>query len=126
MKTPTMLLLAASFMRAMPTCLGGRSLCRILPLVALWAAGSFGQGRPWGGLPKDDSQAVSWYRKAAEAGDARGMVNLGVMYASRWGGLPKDDSQAVSWFRKAVEAGNALGMANLGFMYSEGRGGLPK
>src|SRR6516225_7829546 len=118
MKTPTMLLLAASFMRAMPTCLGGRSLCRILPLVALWAAGSFGQGRPGGGLPKDDSQAVSWYRKAAEAGDAAGMANLGFMYEKGRGGLPKDDSQAVSWYRKAAEAGNARGMANLGFMYA--------
>lgn len=27
---------------------------------------------------KDDVQAVNWYRKAAEAGDTRGMVNLGL------------------------------------------------
>jgi TPR repeat protein len=53
-----------------------------------------------GGLPKDDSQAVSWFRKSAEAGDATGMANLGVMYVSGRGGLPKDDGQAVSWFRK--------------------------
>ena len=32
-----------------------------------------------GGLPKDDAQAVSWYRKAADAGDPRGMSGLGLM-----------------------------------------------
>jgi TPR repeat protein len=77
-------------------------------------------------LPKDDSQAVRWYRKAAAAGDARGMVNLGVMYEKGRGGLPKDDSQAVSWYRKGAEAGDAIGMVNLGVMYESGRGGLPK
>ena len=33
-----------------------------------------------GGLAKDDTQAVIWYRKAAEAGNATGMSNLGFMY----------------------------------------------
>ena len=66
-----------------------------------------------GGLPKDDSQAVSWFRKAVEAGDALGMANLGVMYANGQGGLPKDDSQAVSWYRKAAEAGDAYAVAAL-------------
>jgi hypothetical protein len=47
---------------------------------------------------RSDSQAVSWYRKAAETGDALGMANLGFMYSSGRGGLPKDDSQAVSWY----------------------------
>jgi TPR repeat protein len=64
-------------------------------------------------LPKDDSQAVSWFRKAAEAGDARGMANLGFMYENGRGGLPKDDGQAVSWFRKAAEAGNEYAVAAL-------------
>lgn len=30
-----------------------------------------------GGLPKDLAQAVSWYRKAADAGDAESMHYLG-------------------------------------------------
>ena len=79
-----------------------------------------------GGLPKDDAQAVIWYRKAAEAGDGRAMANLGIMYETARGGLPKDDAQAVSWYRKAVDAGDGRGMARLGEMYSHGRGGLPK
>jgi TPR repeat protein len=79
-----------------------------------------------GGLTKDDVQAVSWYRKAADAGDARGMTNLGMMYEHGRGGLPRDDVQAVSWFRKGAEAGRARGMTLLGWMYEHGRGGLAK
>jgi uncharacterized caspase-like protein len=63
-----------------------------------------------------ESQAVSWYRKAAEAGDALGMNNLGFMYANGRGGLPKDEAQAVSWYRKAAEAGDALGMGTVSNM----------
>ena len=44
--------------------------------------------------------------KAAEAGDAPGMYNLGVMYKNGGGGLPKDEAQAVRWYQKAAEAGD--------------------
>ena len=58
------------------------------------------------GVPKNASQAVTWYRKAAEQGDADAQFNLGVMYA-KGVGVPKDASQAVTWFRKAAEQGHA-------------------
>ena len=58
-----------------------------------------------GGLPKDDAQAVRWFRKAADAGHAGRMTWLGVMYEKGRGGLPKDDAQAVSWYRKAAQMG---------------------
>ncbi len=32
------------------------------------------------GVPKDDQQAVFWYRKAAEQEDAGAQHNLGLMY----------------------------------------------
>ena len=32
------------------------------------------------GVPEDDAEAVHWYRKAAEQGDANAQNNLGVMY----------------------------------------------
>jgi hypothetical protein len=79
-----------------------------------------------GGLPKDDVLAASWFRKAADAGDATAMSNLGVMYANGMGGLPKDDAQAVIWYRNAADAGDAFAMNSLGAMYANGRGGLPK
>jgi hypothetical protein len=65
---------------------------------------------------KDELEA---HRKAAEAGDAAGMNNLGVMYAIGKG-VAKNDAEALRWFRKAVEGGQ--GMTNLGNMYSAGRG----
>jgi len=77
-----------------------------------------------GGLAKDDVQAESWWRKAAEAGSGLGMEKLGSMYAVGRGGLAKDDVQALSWFRKAAEAGDATGMRMLGIMYLTGQGGL--
>ena len=34
------------------------------------------------GVPKNDAEAVTWYRKAAEQGYANAQFNLGYMYAS--------------------------------------------
>jgi TPR repeat protein/Zn-dependent protease with chaperone function len=73
-----------------------------------------------------DVYALSWFRKAAEAGEAHGMSGLGFMYENGRGGLSRDDVQAVSWYRKATDAGNARAMANLGRMYAFGLGGLPR
>ena len=61
------------------------------------------------------------FRKAAEAGDARGMNNLGYCYENG-SGVTKDQAEAVKWYRKAAEAGDALGMTNLGFCYANGSG----
>jgi TPR repeat protein len=58
------------------------------------------------GVPKDDAQAAIWYRKAADAGDGVGMMNVGVMYANGRG-VPRDDAQAAIWYRKAADAGDA-------------------
>ena len=66
-------------------------------------------------------QAVNWYRKAAEQGDARGQFYLGFMYA-KGQGVPQDYKEAEKWFRKAAEQGNADAQLNLGFMYDNGQG----
>jgi len=58
-----------------------------------------------GGLRKDDEIAVGWYRKAAEAGSALAMSNLGVMYQNGAGGLPKDIDEARRWHKKAAALG---------------------
>ena len=59
-----------------------------------------------GGLPKDDVQAVSSYRKGADAGDAWAMNKLGAMYEIGLGGLRKDKAQAVNWYSKGAALGN--------------------
>jgi ssDNA-binding Zn-finger/Zn-ribbon topoisomerase 1 len=82
---------------------------------------SFGMHELGSGVEKDAIQAVSWDRKAAEQGYARGQSNLGVMYAEG-SGVEKDASQAVYWFRKAAEQGHADGQFYLGLMYGNGSG----
>ena len=70
------------------------------------------------GVAEDYKQAVRWYRKAAEAGNAEGMYNLGGMYLY---GRSRAGLQAgPHWYRKAAEAGSASGMNNLGLMYQNG------
>jgi len=73
------------------------------------------------GVAQSDSEALRWYRAAAEAGDGLGMSNLGVMY-DNGRGVAQSDNEAVRWYRAAAEAGNASGMSNLGVMYENGRG----
>jgi TPR repeat protein len=53
----------------------------------------------------DDAQAVSWFQKAAEAGDAHGMANLGFMYTNGRG-VAQDYQKAREWYQKAADAGN--------------------
>jgi TPR repeat protein len=65
-----------------------------------------------GGLAKDNAQAMIWYRKAADAGVALAMNNLGFMYQNGRG-VAKDDAQAVIWYRKAAEMGNEIAKGNL-------------
>jgi len=68
-----------------------------------------------------DAEAFGLYRKAADAGDARGMTALGLMYHNGTG-VTKDEAEAVRWYRKAADAGHASGMTNLGLMYHDGTG----
>ena len=76
------------------------------------------------GVPRDEQQAVVWFRKAAEQGLAGAQHNLGVMYANGQG-IPKDEQQAVTWYRKAAEQGGARAQNHLGAMYYNGHG-VPK
>jgi len=59
------------------------------------------------GVKIDYAQALIWYRKAVETGDANGAGSnsLGSMYEKGLG-VPKDRAQAVAWYRKSAAAGN--------------------
>ena len=60
------------------------------------------------GVPQNYIEAATWYRKAAEQGNADAQYNLGIMY-SFGKGVPEDDAEAAKWFRKAAEqAGRRL------------------
>ena len=74
-----------------------------------------------GAYGRDDAEAVRWYRRSADQGDARGQNNLGVRYRDGLG-VVQDYREAVRWFRRAAEQGDAFAQDNLGWMYANGRG----
>lgn len=49
------------------------------------------------GVPKDEAQAVFWYRKAAEQGDVFAQFELGLLYMNGTV-IPKDNEIAYLWF----------------------------
>jgi TPR repeat protein len=73
------------------------------------------------GVAKDGEEAVKWYRKAAEKGDAGAQSNLGFCYHAG-NGVTKDEVEAVRWYRKAAEQGDAMAQNNLGVCYDIGNG----
>ncbi|MCI5780053.1 MAG: sel1 repeat family protein [Lentisphaeria bacterium] len=73
------------------------------------------------GVPKDMTEAVKWFRKAAEQGVAEAQFLLGASYAFGRG-VPKDMTETVKWFRKAAEQGDAKAQYNLGVCYANGDG----
>ena len=54
------------------------------------------------GVVKDEEEAIKWYRKAVEQGNAYGQCYLGDCYL-RGQGVAKDKAEAVKWFRRAAE-----------------------
>ena len=56
------------------------------------------------GVRKDYVQAVQWYRKAAEQGNAKAQYNLGLMYANGKGAR-QNPVIAKEWFGKACDNG---------------------
>jgi uncharacterized protein len=75
------------------------------------------------GVPRDYAEAIRWYRKAAEQGDATAQISLGFIY--HYGrGVPQDHAEAVRWYLKAAEQGEADAQIKLGVMHSQGEGVL--
>jgi len=68
------------------------------------------------GVAKDYSEALKWYQKAADQGDANAQTNLGLMY--EYGcGVDKSESKAKKWYQKAANQGLARAQYNLGDLY---------
>lgn len=68
--------------------------------------------------PKDQAEALRWYRQAAEKGDADGMSLLGttLLRSGKAG-----EAEGFQWVQKAAEAGNPEGQAALGMELILGR-----
>ncbi|ROR32905.1 tetratricopeptide repeat protein [Inmirania thermothiophila] len=70
---------------------------------------------------EENERAVALYRRAAELGDAEGMMRLGLMYASGEG-VERDFATARRWVLAAVDRGHLPAMVVMGQAYL--RGGL--
>jgi len=66
-------------------------------------------------------QALQWYQKAADGGNADAMFNLGSLHMMGLG-VPVDYQAAIRWFRAAADRGDARAMNQIGALYGEGRG----
>ena len=73
-------------------------LCLSLaPLSSAFADAEEDFDRGWAAYTKGDyPQAVKWFRKAAEQGNAFAQFNLGQIY-TQGKGVPQDYAEAVKW-----------------------------
>jgi TPR repeat protein len=69
------------------------------------------------------AEAVEWYRKAADQGNAKGQFKLGTMYEDGQG-VYQDYIEAAKLYRKAADQGDASAQYNLGLFYTDSRGVL--
>ena len=72
-------------------------------------------------LGEDHRQAVKWYRKWAEQGNAAAQYRLGFAYFYG-AGVEKDLVEAVKWYRKSADQGYTFSEVELGLAYLRGEG----
>jgi TPR repeat protein len=65
--------------------------------------------------------ALRWFYKSADQGNAAAQYYLGVMYQNGYG-VTKDYGAAVKRYHKSAEQGDVLGQNSLGYMYQYGYG----
>ena len=71
--------------------------------------------------PDATAEALSWYRKAADAGWPDATLRLAEAHRDGALGLPRDDAQALKLFEGLSEAGNAVALANVAQFLESGR-----
>lgn len=62
------------------------------------------------GVPRDNTEAVKWWRQAAEQGSALAQDNLGLHYAEGVG-VPQDFVEAHMWLDLAAAQGHEFAIA---------------
>lgn len=72
-------------------------------------------------VPRSDTLAFRWYRKAAEQGMAEAQYKTALMYRTGKGTV-KSAFQAARWFKSAAEQGHPKSQVKLGQMYRNGKG----
>ncbi|WP_172162879.1 tetratricopeptide repeat protein [Paraburkholderia elongata] len=77
--------------------------------------------RAGNGVAEDFTQALYWYRAAAEQGNISAQNNLGTML-QRGIGTEKNPKMATYWYRQAAEQGEMVAQFNLAMRYARGDG----
>ena len=67
------------------------------------------------------TEALKWYKKAADNGSSDAQSELGFMYMNGEG-VPINKSEGAKWLIKASENGDIMAQRALGFMYKNGDG----
>jgi len=76
------------------------------------------------GVTKNKERAIKYYRKAADAGFARGQYNLALSYKNGEG-IERSETLAAHYYYLSAQQGDADAQYNLGIMYDDGDG-IPK
>ena len=72
------------------------------------------------GVPQDYNEAATWFRSAAEQGNAEAQLHLGFLYTEGHG-VQQDIFQAAAWISKAADQGNAGAQTAVGAIYQLGQ-----
>jgi TPR repeat protein len=73
------------------------------------------------GVPRDLTQSLSLYRKAAEEGEPLAQVELGYFYHVGIG-VQRNEAEAARWYQRAAASGSVHGKINLASLYLRGEG----
>jgi TPR repeat protein len=73
------------------------------------------------GVSQNMDEAIKWYRKSANLGNANGQAFLGTCYLEGKG-VAKDYVEAVKWYTKSADQGQNIGLYSLGICYQFGFG----
>ena len=73
------------------------------------------------GVAKDDAEAMTWFRKAADQDNPLAERYLAEMYF-KGRGVPVDNMEAAKWLRQSAEQGDAQSQYNLAVLYTQGLG----
>ena len=73
------------------------------------------------GVRQDANEAIKWFRRAADQGNAGAQYILGAEMNRKT--ITPDASEARRWLRRAADQGEAHAQLELGVMYANGQGG---
>jgi TPR repeat protein len=72
-------------------------------------------------VQRNDSEALHWFREAADKNDPEGWTQLGACY-HRGSGTPKDFTKAIECYKQAAALTNYEAMKSLGYLLMNGLG----